>query len=175
MLESAQPEIDPLWSSVLLDIFERHPTKMLERTRDSIGFTLIHGDLNPGNILSPITGDLPTYLIDRQPFDWSLTTWLGVSDFSYLIVHWWETEFRRKWEFALLKQYHENLIYKGVTAYSWHQLVRDYKLCVIQSIYVATAWCVSNAERASMKWVWLPQLKRAMAAYLDLKCGELWQ
>jgi hypothetical protein len=42
--------------------------------------------LNPGrgnwsagasNILVPRQGDRPIYLIDRQPFNWSLTAWLG--------------------------------------------------------------------------------------------------
>jgi Ecdysteroid kinase-like family len=174
MLESATGEIDPSWASVLLDIFDRHPAKMVARTKQRNGFTLVHGDLNPGNILSPLAGDSPTYLIDRQPFEWSLTTWLGVSDISYMMVHCWKTDLRRKWEFPVLRQYHESLMANGVTGYSWEQLVRDYQLCAIQSIYVATAWCVVEADRISMKWVWLPQLKRSMAAFFDLHCDELW-
>jgi thiamine kinase-like enzyme len=173
MLESAQGDIDPSWASILYDIFERHPMKMVERVQESKGFTLIHGDLNPGNILSPLNGHLPTYLIDRQPFEWSLTTWLGVSDLSYMMVHWWETDLRRKWEWSILRQYHESLSSHGVSGYSWEQLVFDYKLCAIQSIYVATAWCVEEEDRVKMKWVWLPQLQLSMAAYFDLHCDEL--
>ena len=41
------------------------------------------------NILVPRHGDRPVFLIDRQPFDWSLTTWLGVYDLVYATVLDW--------------------------------------------------------------------------------------
>ena len=175
MLESAAGEIDESWRDTLEEIFEMHPPRMLERTKRREGFTLVHGDVNPGNILSPIQGHRPVYLIDRQPFDWSLTTWLGVSDVAYMMVHWWETERRRKLEIPVLKAYHTSLLRSGVTGYGWGELLGDYRLCAIQSLYVATEWCVAEEDRAKMKWVWLPQLKKAMAAYFDLRCDTLWR
>ena len=68
---------------------------MIECTRDGNGFRLIHGDINPGNLLISHKGFDPIYIIDRQPFDWSLTTWLGVYNLSYFIVHWWDIDTRR--------------------------------------------------------------------------------
>jgi hypothetical protein len=57
----------------------------------------VHGDLNPGNLLWPRQGVEPVYLIDRQPFDWSLQRWLGVSDLARLMIIPWAPELRREW------------------------------------------------------------------------------
>lgn len=86
------------WHAAIHSMFEQHPLLMHARLHDQHGITLIHGDLNPGNILVPREGTMPVFLIDRQPFDWSLTVWLGVSDLAYAIVHWWPTEQRRAYE-----------------------------------------------------------------------------
>ncbi|OKH46223.1 hypothetical protein NIES2101_25135 [Calothrix sp. HK-06] len=173
MLEEVKTEIDDSWHSVLKNVFENHPIKMIKRTKNSSGFTLIHGDLNPGNILSPLNGNGKTYLIDRQPFDWSLTTWLGVSDLAYVMVHWWDTDLRRQWETPILREYHTHLISNGVSGYEWEQLLEDYKLTVVQSIYVATNWCALEADRQRMKWLWFSQLQKSVTAFLDLECSEL--
>ncbi|WP_445628353.1 hypothetical protein [Nostoc sp. DSM 114167] len=174
MLEEIKTKIDDSWKSLLIDVFENHPYKMIERTKNPSGFTLIHGDLNPGNVLSPLNGNGKTYLIDRQPFDWSLTTWLGVSDLAYMMVHWWETDLRRQWEIPILREYHANLISNGVFGYDWEQLVNDYKLTAVQSLYVATEWCVLAENRQRMKWLWFWQLQKSITAFLDLECSELW-
>src|SRR5437763_9876643 len=142
MREWCAGEIDAAWRDALVEIFEQDPPRMLDRTKRPEGFTLVHGDVNPGNILSPLEGDRPVYLLDRQPFDWSLTTWLGVSDLSYLMAHWWETDRRRKLELPVLRHYHASLLSHGVSGYRWEELLGDYRLCVVQSIYVATEWCV---------------------------------
>jgi thiamine kinase-like enzyme len=174
MLSEVRGEIDSSWESILMDVFQYHPGKMIERTFNSSGFTLIHGDVNPGNILSPLNGDGKIYLIDRQPFDWSLTTWLGVSDIAYMMVHWWEPDWRRELEIPILREYHTSLLSNGVSGYDWEQLIKDYRLAAIQSLYVACQWCVSPQERRQMKWVWLPQLLKSMTAFFDLRCSELW-
>jgi thiamine kinase-like enzyme len=161
------------WETTLRTVFERHPAQMLARTANSVGFTVVHGDANPGNVLSPKTGDAPLYLIDRQPFEWSLTIWLGVSDLAYAMVHWWEPEIRRKLEVPVLRRYLEILEQNGVTDYSWVQLWDDYRLCAVQSIYVATQWCANPPDIEKMKWVWLPQLQKALTAYADLDCEKL--
>lgn len=174
MLKETGNKVDDSWLAELSEVFEHHPKKMLERTRNTSGFTLIHGDTNPGNILSPLNGDGKVYLIDRQPFDWSLITWLGVSDIAYMMVHWWDTNVRRELEYSILRAYHETLQSLGVSNYDWEQLISDYKLAAVQSLYVACEWCVKEEDRRKMKWVWLPQLQKSMAAFFDLSCSELW-
>ena len=57
------------------------PGKCGKGQNDPNGFTIVHGDINPGNILYPVDPG-KVYFLDRQPFPWSLTTWLGVSDLS---------------------------------------------------------------------------------------------
>lgn len=99
-------------------LFAGHPQAIIHRTRDDNGFTLINGDVGHNNILVPRRGDGPIYLIDRQPFDWSLTTWLGVYDLAYAMVLDWEIETRRRLEMPVLRRYHEELIKAGIDSYS---------------------------------------------------------
>ena len=174
MLVEATNVLDPETLAVLPDIFAHHPHLMYARAADASGFSIVHGDLNPGNILSPISKTENTRLIDRQPFDWSLTTWLGVSDLAYMMVHWWPTSVRRLTEWPILRHYHAKLGEYGVTEYAWSQLVRDYRLCAVQSVYVVTVRCVKQEERMAMRWVWLPQLQKTLTAFSDLNCRELW-
>jgi hypothetical protein len=174
LLEDVADEIDDSWKRTLMEIFAHHPALMLRRTQDPTGFTLVHGDVNSGNILSPREGWGKTYLVDRQPFDWSLTTWLGVSDLAYMMVLWWDTELRRQLELDVLRHYHQSLSRRGIAGYSLEQLLRDYRLAAVQGVYVATEWCKLEEDRVTMKWVWFRHLQRSMAAFTDLRCGELW-
>lgn len=174
LLADVQGEIPTEWETALRQTFEHHPRLMLERTHDPVGFTLIHGDPNPGNILSPREGEGKVYLVDRQPFDWSLTTWLGVSDLAYAIIPWWDTETRRRWEMPILREYYSQLTRRGVKDYGWEQLMLDYRLSVVQTLYIPTEWCSTEEGRTKMRWVWRPELDRIMTAFFDLRCAELW-
>ncbi len=175
MLEAFGAELDASWPDALADLFDNHPRKMVERIDDGNGFTLIHGDVNPTNVLVPRDNEAPVYIIDRQPFDWSLTTWLGVSDISYMMVHWWEPTVRASLEVPILEKYHSTLQTNGVTGYPWEQLWSDYLLCAVQSIYVATEWCAGAESRETHRWVWEPQIHRSMAAFFELDCAQLWR
>ena len=88
------------------------------------GFTLIHCDVGNNNILVPRDGDRPIYIIDRQPFDWSLTTWLGVYNLAHAIVLDWEVETRRRLEVPIIRHDYNQLIKNGVYGYSWEQIKR---------------------------------------------------
>lgn len=176
MLAAVGDELDAQSKAALPAIFERHPQQLLARTANPIGFTLVHGDLNPGNILSPRSQNFErerVYLIDRQPFDWSLTTWLGVSDLSYMLVQWWPTDLRRDCEADVLRAYHLEWVRRGGSDYSFEQLWQDYRLCVAQNLYTCAHWCTDTDDIVKMRWVWLPKLQKVMAAYRDLRCDEL--
>ena len=167
------PALQPGWPELLHDLYARHPAAIIARTRDITGFTLIHGDAGPYNILAPREGERPLYLIDRQPFNWSLTTWLGVYDLIYSMVLRWEVETRRALEMPVLRAYHNEIIRRGIHDYSWEQLRHDYRLCVPMGVYVATEHC---RDGINQKWVWnwLPMLQRSLAACDDLDCRALW-
>lgn len=161
------------WPEMMAELFAKHPQALIARTKDTNGFTLIHGDPNEHNILVPRLGVSPVYLIDRQPFDWSLTTWLGIFDLTYAIVLDWPTEMRRPCEIPILQRYHARLIENGVRDYSWQQLFDDYRLCVPMCVYIATEFCRGGVNE---RWihVWLTMLKRSLTACDDLDCRALW-
>lgn len=163
----------PHWPDVMRELFDLHPGAMLARTSDETGFTLIHGDVNGGNVLVPRDADRPLYLLDPQPFDWSLIVWLGVYDLANAIVPHWDVEIRRRYEMPLLRHYHEQLAARGIRNYSWARLVDDYRLSAAMGVYVATEWCHDGID---WEWqhVWLPMLQRSLTACDDLDCRELW-
>jgi len=173
ILRRFSSELKPHWPDALRELFARHPQAMIERTKDPNGFTLIHGDVGEKNILVPRQGDRPIYIIDRQPFDWALTTWLGVYDLAYAIVLDWEIETRRRCEIPILKHYHACLNRYGVRGYSWEQLFDDYRLCVAMCVYVTTEYCRGGINE---RWIHttLAMLQQSLTACDDLEitCQE---
>lgn len=167
-------ELKPHWQALMRTIFARHPQVMVKRSLDPQGFTIIHGDVGAGNVLVPRQGDRPIYVIDRQPFNWSLTVWLGVYDLAYAIVLDWDSELRRQHELAVLQRYHAHLLKNGVADYPWERLLYDYKLCAVMGVFIATEYCRGGVNEA---WVhaWLPMLQRALTACYDLQCSSLWE
>lgn len=171
-------ELKPHWPAAIRDIFAHHPQAMVNRSQDANGFTLTHGDAGCYNIMVPRESELsfgvrPLYLIDRQPFDWSLTTWLGVYDLVYALILHPSGETDRQWELTVLRHYHKTLISRGVQGYSWEQLWDDYRLCVAMGVYIAVEYCRGSINPAT-QWVWLPMLQRTLTACDDLNCSELY-
>lgn len=173
IIAACADQLKPHWPDMIYTLYEKHPPLMVDRTRNGNGFTLIHGDTNLTNILVPIDGDRPVYIVDRQPFDWSLTTWLGVYDLSYTMVMRWDADIRRQLEQPILRHYQAHLIQNGVQDYSWEQLFEDYRLSAVMSVYVATEWCRGGLNRDTQQF-WMPLLQRSMTALDDLECSKLW-
>jgi hypothetical protein len=180
-IENIRPGLQPLLDAaqlnaadtrLLQEVFDHHPALMRKRARVAEGQTRVHGDPNPGNVLAPREPGGRVLLIDRQPFGWSLTRWLGVSDLAYAIVHWWPTPQRRALERRALERYHARL---QRAAYPLDTAWRDYRLCAVQSLYVAVAWCSEPQDVERMRWVWQAQLHKALQAVRDLDCAALWR
>jgi hypothetical protein len=168
MIGSAGGDLAPQWPALLERLYKESPTALAGRLSRDQNMTLIHGDLNPGNIFVPEGRDGPVRLIDRQPFDWSLTVWVGVSDVVGAIVRPWDTAVRRRLEERILRDYHAELESRGVTNYLWEDVLEDYRLCLVQPIFDAIEYCAHGEEETEKtRWLWLPHLKRAIAAYLD--------
>lgn len=165
-------ELEPHWPDAMRTLFAKHPAALIARTRDDHGFTLVHGDVGHHNILVPRNGDRPIYIIDRQPFDWSLTTWLGVYDLVYVMVLDWDVETRRRFEMPVLKRYYDQLLQNGVKDYTWEKLVEDYRLCAAMGVYVAAEYFGADVKE---RWIstTLLMLRRSLTACDDLKCSEL--
>lgn len=170
LLAELKDAVDPALLELAKTLADRLPAKLYQRAQNSNGLTLVHGDPNPGNILAPLAGPTAgkTYLIDRQPFDWSLTTWLGVSDLAYAVALWWEPELRRQHEVKILATYYASLRENGVSGYTWEQLWLDYRLAVMQCIFIPFEWALLESDRRNMRWVWEPEFRRILAATQDL-------
>lgn len=130
------------------------------RCADPVGMTLVHGDPNPGNVLAPVSGDGPALLLDRQPFDWSLTRWLGAHDLAYALAVWWPSETRAAWEPAAVSAWHAGLEARGVRGYPIGRAWDDWRLAVAQCLHVPIEWCVDPQAVSGMRWVWEPQWRR---------------
>lgn len=155
---------------LLRRIFGEHPRLLHARLRDERGFSLVHGDLNPGNVLWPRQGAEPVYLIDRQPFDWSLQRWLGASDLARLMIIPWAPELRREWQLPVLRRYAEVLEKAGLEV-PWALLLDDYRLAALESVETAVGWCADPGTRVEKRELWEWMLGRALQAVDDLDCA----
>jgi hypothetical protein len=173
IIDHLSAELQPGWPDLIRALYALHPESLIRRTAEANGFTLIHGDAGYNNILVPRDGDRPLYIIDRQPFDWSLTTWLGVYDLAYAMVLDWPIELRRRLEIPVLQHYYQQLIHRGVETYDWQRLFDDYRLCLAMGVYIATEYCRGGINQRRLP-VWLPMLRRSLTAIEDLDCASLW-
>ncbi len=163
----------PHWPALISSIFEQLPAALVARSQDLNGFTLIHGDAGDTNILVPRQGERPLYIIDRQPFDWSLTTWLGAYDLAYAIVLDWPVEARRRLEVPILRHYHRQLEQAGVRDYPWKRLWDDYRLSAALGVTIGVEYCRGGINARQMPY-WLSSLQRALTACDDLDIPALW-
>ncbi|WP_372365448.1 hypothetical protein [Candidatus Uabimicrobium sp. HlEnr_7] len=148
-------------------VLQEIPQMMRSRLQDNNGFTMIHGDVNPSNVLSPRQKDGKTYIIDRQPFLWSLTYSLGVHDLAYAIILYWDCEKRRQLEKIALKAYHAQLQKSGISNYSWEKCILDYVLSISLTLCVGISWGLYENSFTKMQWLWEKQLRRSLQALQD--------
>ena len=141
--------------------FQNHERAMRARWARSHGMTLLHGDLNSMNILTPKYADQPVYFLDRQPFDWSLQYGVAASDLAYMLVLWWPNEAQGPCEEAILRRWYESL---GADEYSWDEALADWSLSVEQCLHVPLEWCSKPDTLNRMRWLWEIQLDRVKDA-----------
>jgi hypothetical protein len=173
LLDLTADTLPATWREALTTTFDRLPAVLPAPAAGPL--TLIHGDLNPGNLLvaRDPSHPQPLYLIDRQPFDWSLRVWIGAWDLAYPLVLFCEPAERRRWQDIVLDRYRRGLANAGI-AVSDAELRRDYQLAIAQCLAHAVEWLVVPADRTEKRWLWELQLARAMDAYLDQRCADLW-
>jgi Ser/Thr protein kinase RdoA (MazF antagonist) len=123
--------------------------------------SLLHGDLNPTNVLTPRSGETPVYFLDRQPFDWSLTYGVAVSDLASFMIPWWPEQARQDSELIVLRHWYEAL---GKPGYSWKEALSDWELSVEQCLHVTLEWCSKAATADRMRWLWEVQFSRVQDA-----------
>jgi hypothetical protein len=164
----------PSERATLVKVFNDDTARMLDRAMDGNGLALVHGDPNPTNVLTPRTAGgqrLPLYLIDRQPFEWTLRLWLGASDLVYAAVPYWPEDHRRAHQKSVMQGYHQTLVENGVRSFSWEDLQTDWSICACMAALTAVEWGSDPVSLKGMKWLWERQLKRALSLLEDCDAG----
>ncbi len=160
------------WPDLIHEIFDKLPARLANQAVNPSNFTLIHGDPNEGNILVPKEGIRPLYLIDQQPFDFSITTWLGAYDLAYYLGLYWDRTIRKSLEIDILKHYHVTLIERGVSDYEWEQLFDDYRLCIALMVPVAVEYMCDGGD-PNWNDFRFNMISHALTAFEDLKGHQI--
>jgi hypothetical protein len=174
ILDELGDTLDVASRARLINVFDTDADRMLQRALSGKGLTLVHGDPNPTNVLtskSPHKKRPPLYLIDRQPFQWSLRLWLGASDLVYAVVPFWPEGHRRALQKTLLLRYHQALLANGVQSYSLQDLQDDWEVSACMAAFTAIEWGADPASLKDMKWLWEKQLRRALSFLQDCDAG----
>jgi hypothetical protein len=152
------------------DVFDWLPYALACRGQDPAGFSWVHGDLNPGNILAPREGEGQVLLIDYQPFlQPPPSNQLAMSDLAHAMVLWWPEEACRTWAPALLEHWHAQLKARGAGYASPKRLREDWQLCVAQTLTVPAARCSEPGAVTALGWLWQMHVRRALAALADAR------
>jgi hypothetical protein len=117
--------------------------------------TMLHGDINPTNVLTPKSADAPVFFLDRQPLDGKTPYGLALYDLAYAIAPWWPRTLRLEHEEAILRTWFETL---AQPSYSWEQALADWSLSVEHCLCVPADWCIDPVECDSMRSLWEWQL-----------------
>ncbi|GCE16136.1 oxidoreductase family protein [Tengunoibacter tsumagoiensis] len=135
------------------------------RLQQNNHLTLLHGDTYFCNFLvprEPLTR--PTYLLDWQGPE----VHFAGGDLVNLLATCWTREQRQSngRELQALRLYYATLTEHGVTNYSWEDLLTDYKIGLIEWLFV----CIQDAWEGSAKKYWWPKMQCLVDAFQDWDC-----
>ncbi len=159
VLRPGLPIMERLTERSLTSRFNSNAQELVERRTNPEGQTLLHGDLNPTNILTPKDADSPVYFLDRQPLDGKPVYGLAVYDLAYAIAPWWPRDFRLNHEIQILRCWYEAL---NKPTYAWEQAQLDWDISVNQCLHVPLGYCISEESAAEMDWLWRWQLSNIL-------------
>ena len=150
-------------------VFDWLPDALARRIEDPAGFSWIHGDLNPGNILAPIDGSGQVLLLDYQPFGGAAATGqLALGDLGYAMVLWWPEQASREFAEPLVAHWHACLESRGLGYASADRLRDDWYLCVAQTLLVPASRCGEPGAVVSHRKLWEMHVRRVLAALADM-------
>ena len=170
MLDAMEEGFSAADRAAVREVFDALAPALGRRAGDPAGFSWVHGDLNPGNILAPRAGQGRVLLIDYQPFlDPPPLSGLAMSDLAQAMVLWWPQEVRRTWAPALVHHWHARLHSGGAGYASAGRLREDWQLCVAQTLAVPASRCAEPGAVTGMRWLWETHVRRALAALADAR------
>jgi hypothetical protein len=141
---------------------------MQQRVATRSQLTLTHGDAYLANFLCPREGqEGATYIIDWQ----SPECYRGPTDLVNLCATFWTQADRAEGEreMNVLRRYLAVLHKNGVRGYAWEDLVRDYRLSILDWLWVPVQDCYDGSGKS----YWWPKLQCLLAAYEDWHCERL--
>ena len=170
MLEAMRESFSDSDIAAVREVFARLPSALCRRAQDPVGFSWVHGDLNPGNILAPRAGSGRVLMLDYQPFlDPPPQHELAMSDLAHASVLWWPEDECRLWAPVLLKQWHSRLQQNGLGYASAEKLQADWSLCVARTLLVPAARCSESGAVTTHRWLWQMFVRRSLAALRDMR------
>ncbi|MBS1705182.1 MAG: phosphotransferase [Armatimonadetes bacterium] len=125
--------------------------ELMERWSNPVGQSLLHGDLNATNVLTPKDAEVPVYFLDRQPFDWSLTYGPAVYDLAYFSVIWLQPQLSAANIRAMLRTWFEAA---RLPDYQWDRAIEDWRLSVRHCQLVPVEWSSNADDVERMRWLW---------------------
>ncbi len=133
--------------------------------------TMLHADPRLDNMFfGSSDGRRPLTLIDWQ----ILVKGRGPYDVGYFLSQSIDPAERRKHESALLHDYHDTLLVKGVSGYSWEQCWTDYRMsamfCLAYPVISGGTIDLGNERGVALVGA---MTDRAMAAIIDLAAADL--
>ena len=161
-------DLRDLYEGTFAHLRHHWETYLEPRFRTKTDLTLIHADAYFPNFLCPKhSPDDATYLIDWQ----SPVIDIGGYDLANLCATFWTTEQRREAqrERKILQHYHTTLQARGVTHYTWEDLIADYQTGLIYWLLVP----VQDRYDGSSRDYWWPKMQCLVAAFREWRCTEL--
>jgi hypothetical protein len=153
----------------VLDHLDQHWQRYLEpRFRTMLNLTLVHGDAFFANFMCPKEpADGATYLLDWQ----EPVVDIGGYDLANLCATFWTSEQRHasQREQQILRRYHAALLAHGVRAYTWPDLLTDYRTGLIYWLLVPVQDCYGGAG----KDYWWPKMQCLVTAFREWHCEDM--
>jgi hypothetical protein len=146
-------DIQRLYTRALADISSLWAAEARERFQSQTALTLTHGDAYFANFLCPNEPyRAPTYMIDWQ------CPWvdIGATDLVTLCATFWSPAQRHEAgrEVNILRRYLAVLHEAGVQNYAWDDLCRDYRLALVDWLFVP----VQDRADGARKDYWWPKM-----------------
>lgn len=151
---------------IMRKVSERIPDLKSKRLRAGKGITRIHGDAHFWNIMFPRDSARHDCLF----IDWENWRYSNpATDLAYVIALHWYPDRRARYERRLLHAYFDTLTQDGSIAYSWNDLLADYRLGHLQAVVVPIFFQDAKLSPA----IWWSHLERWFLAFEDLDCADL--
>jgi Ecdysteroid kinase-like family len=155
-----------------LDVAERvggQLARSYDWTVDNRPLTLAHVDFRLDNFFF----DRPNAPV--TVIDWQLSVRsLGVGDISYFITQSMSTEMRREHGMSLLHRWHDALVERGVSGYSYEDAYADFRRAALFQLTIPVVGA-SNLDPANERGLALLEclVSRAFQALADYDCAEM--